>query len=344
MRKNRFVSKERSLIAKEGVYKYSADQLGVVGGDKDIYNVYIPGDELKKAMPEFKNLAIIDQHKWIGNKNLTKQGITALGSVTDDIVFENGEVRAHLAMYDNPNNFKNKQLSLGYKVSYKQQVGEFKGQKYDFIASNMRDYDHLAVVDRARIGNEAVIMDQAEGGIVESFLSIDADFDNYSLTEDQKCVNNAGIDLKIGDQVMSEKKEVEVQVIDQELKGQILAMDSTLKSLKDQVAALEAKKEESVPEVEQADQEIVIKEALDKQKAEIDDLRTFKELSASAAGTFEADTMDEAVAFVADHLGVKKDKSFIEGFLAGKETVKKESKAMDSKKEVAVVPLSNTAF
>jgi hypothetical protein len=49
-----------------------------------------------------------------------------------------------------------KELSLGYTVDVEEEDGEFEGEPYDARQRNIR-YNHLAIVDKARAGNEARI-------------------------------------------------------------------------------------------------------------------------------------------------------------------------------------------
>ncbi len=49
-----------------------------------------------------------------------------------------------------------KELSLGYLVDLDETPGEYEGEKYDAVQTNIR-YNHLAIVDKARAGKEARI-------------------------------------------------------------------------------------------------------------------------------------------------------------------------------------------
>jgi hypothetical protein len=62
------------------------------------------------------------------------------------------------------------QVSLGYEVDLLPERGKFRGDDYDFRQTNIR-YNHLALVDEARAGDEAIIhLDSADAmseGIIE---------------------------------------------------------------------------------------------------------------------------------------------------------------------------------
>lgn len=62
------------------------------------------------------------------------------------------------------------QVSLGYEVDLVPEKGEFRGDAYDFRQTNIR-YNHLAMVDGARAGDEAIIhLDSADAvseGIID---------------------------------------------------------------------------------------------------------------------------------------------------------------------------------
>lgn len=59
------------------------------------------------------------------------------------------------------------QVSLGYEVDLVPEQGKYKGEAYDFRQTNIR-YNHLALVDEARAGDEAIIHLDAQDAVLES--------------------------------------------------------------------------------------------------------------------------------------------------------------------------------
>lgn len=62
------------------------------------------------------------------------------------------------------------QVSCGYMCDYLEQPGEYQGMAYDREQINIRDYNHLAIVDRGRAGSGAAI--KFDGAEVEENIII----------------------------------------------------------------------------------------------------------------------------------------------------------------------------
>lgn len=65
------------------------------------------------------------------------------------------------------------QVSCGYMCDYLEQPGEYQGMAYDREQINIRDYNHLAIVDRGRAGSGAAI--KFDGAEIEEITTSEDD-------------------------------------------------------------------------------------------------------------------------------------------------------------------------
>lgn len=80
---------------------------------------------------------------------------------------------------------KGKQVSLGYNVNYKQVSGSYEGEPYDFISDGPMMINHLAVVDKGRCEDGAMILDKAN----------DKEVINMTNQKPQKLTTDASLDM-----------------------------------------------------------------------------------------------------------------------------------------------------
>lgn len=104
------------------------------------------------------------QEKLVNSENYKN---LAIGFTGEKITQDGDFVRANLVITDKEgveyvtrNNRKN--LSLGYTVDLEDESGEYNGEQYDARQRNIR-YNHLAIVNKARAGDEArIALDEAD--------------------------------------------------------------------------------------------------------------------------------------------------------------------------------------
>lgn len=126
-----------------------------------IYYVLRPEEELKKAVHTFNNLPLTRKHIEVDVDNVPKEDI--IGSLGDSAEFEDGFLKNSLIVYDQKyidriENGKQKELSCGYRYTPVRQSGEFEGQHYDFIMTDIVG-NHIALVKEGRAGHDVVVAD-----------------------------------------------------------------------------------------------------------------------------------------------------------------------------------------
>lgn len=165
-------------LSKEGVFLYRGNQIILPDGSRasetdDLIPVYRPADELSnpEAIDSFKLVPWVDEHTMLGSEELgltpaERKGVS--GVVGEDVYFKNGILYGNIKAFSEnlARKIENgkKELSLGYRCSYERSSGEWNGQKYDYIQRNLRG-NHLALVDKGRMGAEVRVMDSQETGI-----------------------------------------------------------------------------------------------------------------------------------------------------------------------------------
>ena len=165
-------------LSKEGVFLYRGNQIILPDGSRasdsdDLVPVYRPAEELsdQEAIDSFKLVPWVDEHTMLGSEELgltpaERKGVS--GVVGEDVYFKDGTLYGNIKAFSEnlARKIENgkKELSLGYRCSYERSSGEWKGQKYDYIQRNLRG-NHLALVDKGRMGAEVRVMDSLDAGI-----------------------------------------------------------------------------------------------------------------------------------------------------------------------------------
>ena len=128
-----------------------------------IYYGYRPADELKKGAETFNNLPLLDKHIEDGaEKEDAKKH--RVGSLGDKVKFNAPYLQNSLIVYDQKAIDKvedgtQKELSCAYRYDPIKQSGEFGGQRYDFVMTNIRG-NHVALVEEGRAGSDVVVADE----------------------------------------------------------------------------------------------------------------------------------------------------------------------------------------
>lgn len=129
----------------------------------EIYYGYRPADELKKGAETFNNLPLLDKHIEDGaEKEDAKKH--RVGSLGDKVKFNAPYLQNSLIVYDQKAIDKvedgtQKELSCAYRYDPIKQSGEFGGQRYDFVMTNIRG-NHVALVEEGRAGSDVVVADE----------------------------------------------------------------------------------------------------------------------------------------------------------------------------------------
>ena len=126
-----------------------------------IYNLLRCPDELAKAADTFKGKQLLIKHTPVDSRKPEKE--LTIGAIGSDVVFEDGKLYADLTSWDDEaisliQSGKMKELSAGYAYTPDMTPGEFEGKAYDGVMRNLSG-NHVALVERGRIGADAVISD-----------------------------------------------------------------------------------------------------------------------------------------------------------------------------------------
>lgn len=161
---------DRSHIAKVGVNPYygreipGADMLGL---DLDqVYYLFRSAEELEKAAPTFARNQLLSKHvpvtlyETMGEQEKKK---LIVGTVGSDIQFEDPYVDADICIWD-ANAIAGietdtvRELSPAYHYKPIMIAGEYKGQKYDGLMTDIRG-NHLCLVEAGRQGPDVLAAD-----------------------------------------------------------------------------------------------------------------------------------------------------------------------------------------
>lgn len=165
---NDFYEIKNNPISKVGVFEYSGAQIGLPGLQEDkIYKVYRSEKELNnpETIESFKLIPFTDEHEMLGSadEGLTPAEHKGVHGVTGESVeFNHPYLTSNIKVFSSK--LKNlidagkKELSIGYRCIYEPQNGEYDGNQYDFLQTNIRG-NHLALVDEGRSGHDVAVLD-----------------------------------------------------------------------------------------------------------------------------------------------------------------------------------------
>ena len=157
---NGFLVIKDNKIAKAGVFEYLGKEISDELQDGEIYKVYRPWEELEKSAKDFEGMPLKYGHEWV---EPSKRDVK-IGAVSGEVRLEEPYLIADIKIYDKDaiEEITNKgivDLSPGYRAHYKQESGEYNGEKYEFKQEDIK-YNHLAVVENGRSGKEVRIADE----------------------------------------------------------------------------------------------------------------------------------------------------------------------------------------
>lgn len=163
--KNGFLKVKSCNITKEQVAPYYGSEIPnwrEFGLDsKTIYYVYRPEAELAKAADTFNNLPLTRDHIEVAIDDVPKERI--VGSLGDRAEYKAPYLTNSLMVYDKTDidnilNGNKKELSCGYRYTPVKKSGEWHGQHYDFVMTDIVG-NHVALVKEGRAGHDVVVAD-----------------------------------------------------------------------------------------------------------------------------------------------------------------------------------------
>ena len=156
---------EGNPVSKEGVFPYLGKSISPSLDPGEVYMVYRPYSELSSAetLKSFDGIPFIENHEMLGDGFTSTDTRTPQG-VLMNCRAENGGLYGDLKIFSDAmkasiENGK-KELSLGYKCNYRHEPGEWNGQHYDFVQTDLRG-NHIALVDKGRMGSSVRVYDWA---------------------------------------------------------------------------------------------------------------------------------------------------------------------------------------
>lgn len=160
-------------IAKSGIYKYSKAEAEAMTGetfDSPYVNIYRPAVVLANAVDKFKSVPLTLEHpsSFVTPENYQRLAIGAVmdspkvsyvdGEVAIDNKIMLGSLQAYNALARGV-----KELSAGYVAKFKKAHGEYRGQAYDGIMTDIETVNHFAITKRARGGHQTRVLDSLKG-------------------------------------------------------------------------------------------------------------------------------------------------------------------------------------
>lgn len=143
------------------------DQDGKLGlKPNGIYNVYRPKSAIadKDFIDSLNAKPLLDDHHVIGNAaGMASPDSKREAGVLTEVKLVGNELVGRIDVWS-PALIKKiqggkKELSLAYGCEFTPKKGVFKGERYDFVQSNLRCGNHLALVDEARNGHDCRVSD-----------------------------------------------------------------------------------------------------------------------------------------------------------------------------------------
>lgn len=180
--KNGFWFIEHNPITKTGVYDYLGKQISPECEPNKIYKVLRPKEELfkKETLDSLRLIPIVNDHTMIGTGFTAPEDKGIDGTLGDNVSHDTDTIYNDLKIMSNSmkEDIRNgkKELSLGYFCRYDKQPGTYKGQRYDYIQRDIKA-NHLALVDKGRMGADVRVYDSQNQGGVFAMDSIDVTFD-----------------------------------------------------------------------------------------------------------------------------------------------------------------------
>lgn len=180
--KNGFWFIEHNPITKTGVYDYLGKQISPECEPNKIYKVFRPKEELfkKETLDSLRLIPIVNDHTMIGQGFTAPEDKGIDGTLGDNVSHDTDTIYNDLKIVSNKmkDDIRNgkKELSLGYFCRYDKQPGTYKGQRYDYIQRDIKA-NHLALVDKGRMGSDVRVYDSKNQGGSFAMDSIDIAFD-----------------------------------------------------------------------------------------------------------------------------------------------------------------------
>lgn len=215
--KNGFLKVKACNLTKEQVAPYYGDEIPNWKDfdleAKKIYYVYRPETEIAKAVDTFNNLPLTRDHIEVDVNNVPKDRI--VGSLGDHAEYKAPYLKNSLIVYDQTDidnilDGKKKELSCGYRYTPVKKSGEWHGQHYDFVMTDIVG-NHVALVKEGRAGHDVVVADSKpvfeEKGNTMTDITEDKVIESENQTTNDKAIPDEQDKPETAGEEKAEKKE-----------------------------------------------------------------------------------------------------------------------------------------
>ncbi len=136
-----------------------------------IYKLFRDPKELEKGASTFNNLPLLSQHVPVSAQNPEKDLV--VGSTGSDSVFDSPYLKCSLSVWDQESidaieDGTKKELSSAYRYEPRMESGEYLGEKYDGVMTNIIG-NHVALVEIGRAGSDVVVSDSQPEDLIMKF-------------------------------------------------------------------------------------------------------------------------------------------------------------------------------
>ena len=168
---------DRTCITKAAINPYRGQEIPnwqALGLDPNkVYMLLRCPTELQRALPTFQGLQLLERHTPVSSEEPEKD--STVGSIGTVVEMDGDNVYSSLRVYDQNaidliESEKLNQLSAGYAYTADMTSGEWNGEHYDGVMRNIHG-NHVALVERGRIGKDAIIADEMPNEIEEFLMS-----------------------------------------------------------------------------------------------------------------------------------------------------------------------------
>ena len=194
-------------ISKVGIFDYLGSSISDECEPNKIYKVFRSGETLLASVPTWDNppKPFINDHTMLG-EGFTEIDNRPVQGVITNPVYEDGVLYADITVYSEKLKelieSGKKELSLGYFCKFEKQPGEYDGEPYEYIQTNMVG-NHIALVDAGRCGSDVKVFDSK--CVMDSFDIVVGDqlkkFDELANIEIEK------EETATKDETMADKRE-----------------------------------------------------------------------------------------------------------------------------------------
>ncbi len=142
----------------------------------------------KESLASYRGKPVILTHRagTVDKDNVDREHI---GTILSDGIQDGDDVRAEIIIHDTDVIQKSglRELSLGYSLDLDETPGTWNGQHYDAVQTNIR-INHLALVNKARAGEQARLNIDSRDEISEGGAPMDKNKDNLTPEELEEAI------------------------------------------------------------------------------------------------------------------------------------------------------------